>query len=144
MVLTYSEVFASLDRAEKILSKQRFIAGSRFTEADLRLFVTLIRFDEVSAQVTRSATQFNDYFCTLCFALLLSMPWQCPSLSQSCWWPILTWQCRCGWPHGPVGGTFFMLTLPMPMSVVMFVLTCNVSLDMAIRMPRLVDLWIRS
>ena len=62
MVLTYSEVFASLDRAEKILSKQRFIAGSRFTEADLRLFVTLIRFDEVSAQVTRSATQFNDYF----------------------------------------------------------------------------------
>ena len=48
MVLLCSEVFASLDRAEGILSKQRYIAGSRFTEADLRLFVTLIRFDEVS------------------------------------------------------------------------------------------------
>lgn len=44
-----SEVFASLDKAESILSKQRFIAGKRFTEADLRLFVTLIRFDEVRA-----------------------------------------------------------------------------------------------
>lgn len=43
------EVFASLDKAEGILSKQRFIAGNRFTEADLRLFVTLIRFDEVSS-----------------------------------------------------------------------------------------------
>ena len=42
------ELCASLDRAEEILGKQRFIAGSRFTEADLRLFVTLIRFDEVS------------------------------------------------------------------------------------------------
>lgn len=47
-VLPCSEVFASLDRAEGILSKQRYIAGSRFTEADLRLFVTLIRFDEVT------------------------------------------------------------------------------------------------
>lgn len=43
----FNEVFASLDKAEQILSKQRFIAGNRFTEADLRLFVTLIRFDEV-------------------------------------------------------------------------------------------------
>lgn len=37
-----------MDKAEQILSKQRYIAGDRFTEADLRLFVTLIRFDEVS------------------------------------------------------------------------------------------------
>lgn len=49
-----SEVFASLDRAEELLSKQRYIAGSRFTEADLRLFVTLIRFDEVSFLVMSS------------------------------------------------------------------------------------------
>lgn len=49
VVLVCSEVFGSLDRAEEILSKQRYIAGSRFTEADLRLFVTLIRFDEVSS-----------------------------------------------------------------------------------------------
>ncbi|KAL0037851.1 hypothetical protein WJX79_001928 [Trebouxia sp. C0005] len=47
--IAFGEVFASLDKAESILSKQRFIAGKRFTEADLRLFVTLIRFDEVYA-----------------------------------------------------------------------------------------------
>lgn len=46
------ELFASLDKAEEILSKQRYIAGDRFTEADLRLFVTLIRFDEVSNSFT--------------------------------------------------------------------------------------------
>lgn len=43
-----------MDRAEELLSKQRYVAGSRFTEADLRLFVTLIRFDEVSFLVMSS------------------------------------------------------------------------------------------
>lgn len=32
---------------EDILSKQRFLMGDVFTEADVRLFTTLIRFDEV-------------------------------------------------------------------------------------------------
>lgn len=40
-------LFESLDRAEEILSKQRFLVGDVFTEADVRLFATLIRFDEV-------------------------------------------------------------------------------------------------
>uniref|UniRef100_A0A1D2AFA8 GST C-terminal domain-containing protein n=1 Tax=Auxenochlorella protothecoides TaxID=3075 RepID=A0A1D2AFA8_AUXPR len=40
-------LFEHLDKAEALLSKQRYLAGERFTEADLRLFVTLIRFDEV-------------------------------------------------------------------------------------------------
>ncbi|CAI5504225.1 unnamed protein product [Closterium sp. Naga37s-1] len=43
----FKELFAALDRCEDILSRQRFIAGDVFTEADIRLFVTLIRFDEV-------------------------------------------------------------------------------------------------
>jgi len=43
-----ADVFAGLDRAEDILSKQRYIASSdQITEADIRLFVTLVRFDEV-------------------------------------------------------------------------------------------------
>lgn len=32
---------------ESILSQQRYIAGDRFTLSDVRLFVTLVRFDEV-------------------------------------------------------------------------------------------------
>ncbi|POM81739.1 Glutathione S-transferase [Phytophthora palmivora] len=43
------KVFAGLDRAEDILSKHRFLVGDRFTEADIKLFPTLVRFDEVYA-----------------------------------------------------------------------------------------------
>ncbi|KAG6557804.1 hypothetical protein Mapa_000571 [Marchantia paleacea] len=42
-----NELFEALDKCEDILSRQRYIAGNEFTEADVRLFVTLIRFDEV-------------------------------------------------------------------------------------------------
>jgi len=46
--LAVAEVFAGLDRAEEVLSHQRYIASHTcFTEADVRLFVTLVRFDEV-------------------------------------------------------------------------------------------------
>jgi glutathionyl-hydroquinone reductase len=37
----------SFDRVDRILQSQWFLCGDRFTEADLRLFVTLVRFDEV-------------------------------------------------------------------------------------------------
>jgi glutathionyl-hydroquinone reductase len=42
-----AELTESFDKVDAILQKQRFIAGDRFTEADVRLFVTLVRFDEV-------------------------------------------------------------------------------------------------
>lgn len=42
-----SELTEAFDRVERILEKQRYIAGDQFTEADVRLFVTLLRFDEV-------------------------------------------------------------------------------------------------
>lgn len=42
-----SDLFATLDWAEARLSRQRYLAGSRLTEADIRLFTTLVRFDEV-------------------------------------------------------------------------------------------------
>lgn len=41
------ELFDGLDRCEDILGKQRYICGNVLTESDIRLFVTLIRFDEV-------------------------------------------------------------------------------------------------
>ncbi|OIV93325.1 hypothetical protein TanjilG_23097 [Lupinus angustifolius] len=43
------QLYEALDKCEEILSKQRYICGNALTEADVRLFVTLIRFDEVYA-----------------------------------------------------------------------------------------------
>lgn len=43
----FKELFDALDKVEDILSKQRYIAGNQLTEADIRLFMTLIRFDAV-------------------------------------------------------------------------------------------------
>ena len=40
-------VFATLDRLEALLARQRYLLGARITEADWRLFTTLIRFDAV-------------------------------------------------------------------------------------------------
>ncbi|GMH45297.1 hypothetical protein BSKO_13254 [Bryopsis sp. KO-2023] len=45
--MAFTELFEALEKCEEILSKNRYIAGDRFTVADIRLFVTLIRFDEV-------------------------------------------------------------------------------------------------
>jgi putative glutathione S-transferase len=42
-----TELFASLDWLEERLGRQRYLAGERITEADWRLFTTLIRFDPV-------------------------------------------------------------------------------------------------
>eukprot|EP00160_Parvularia_atlantis_P018000 Unigene6436_Nuclearia_a/m.19827 Unigene6436_Nuclearia_a/g.19827 ORF Unigene6436_Nuclearia_a/g.19827 Unigene6436_Nuclearia_a/m.19827 type:complete len:317 (-) Unigene6436_Nuclearia_a:46-996(-) len=43
----FTQLFASLDRVEGILGRQRYLAGNQLTEADVRLFTTLIRFDAV-------------------------------------------------------------------------------------------------
>ncbi|KAJ0263582.1 GST C-terminal domain-containing protein [Hirschfeldia incana] len=43
------QVYEALERCEEILRKQRYICGNTLTETDIRLFVTLIRFDEVYA-----------------------------------------------------------------------------------------------
>lgn len=43
----YDTLFAALDGLESKLARQRFVAGERITEADWRLFTTLVRFDAV-------------------------------------------------------------------------------------------------
>ncbi len=43
----YDRLFNALDRVEEILSWQRYLVAERVTEADWRLFVTLLRFDPV-------------------------------------------------------------------------------------------------
>lgn len=41
------EVFESLDKVEKILEGKEYLVGNRLTEADIRLWVTIVRFDPV-------------------------------------------------------------------------------------------------
>jgi len=43
----FEEVFMALDWLEGILSQRRFLIGGQLTEADIRLFTTLVRFDSV-------------------------------------------------------------------------------------------------
>ena len=43
----FEQLFATLDWLDARLAEQRYVAGSRITEADWRLFVTLVRFDAV-------------------------------------------------------------------------------------------------
>ena len=43
----FNRLFNALDEVEEILSQQRYLTGDKLTEADWRLFVTLIRFDPV-------------------------------------------------------------------------------------------------
>ena len=43
----FHELFAALDMVEERLGRQRYLTGNRLTEADWRLFPTLVRFDPV-------------------------------------------------------------------------------------------------
>jgi len=43
----YERLFRTLDELEDRLSKRRYLLGDRITEADWRLFTTLVRFDAV-------------------------------------------------------------------------------------------------
>ncbi len=43
----FDDVFAELDHLERHLDDHRYLAGEHLTEADVRLFTTLIRFDAV-------------------------------------------------------------------------------------------------
>ena len=45
--VAYNKLFDALDWVEQTLNRQRYLAGTRLTEADWRLFTTLIRFDAV-------------------------------------------------------------------------------------------------
>lgn len=43
----FDELFVALDELDALLGDQRYLAGEYLTEADIRLFTTLIRFDAV-------------------------------------------------------------------------------------------------
>jgi len=41
------DLFSALDHWDEVLEDQRFVAGDRLTEADVAMFTTLVRFDQV-------------------------------------------------------------------------------------------------
>jgi putative glutathione S-transferase len=43
----FRNLFDTLDKYEKHLSSRRYLLGNKLSEADIRFFVTLVRFDEV-------------------------------------------------------------------------------------------------
>ena len=43
----YDALFARLDELERLLAGQRYLVGGQLTEADVRLYTTLVRFDSV-------------------------------------------------------------------------------------------------
>lgn len=58
----YDQLFNALDELEKRLNKQSYLVGSQITEADWRLFTTLIRFDAVySSHFKCNKKRISDY-----------------------------------------------------------------------------------
>lgn len=58
-------LFLALERVEAILQTQSYLVGNRFTEADIRLFTTLIRFDPVyHGHFKCNVKQIKDYPAT--------------------------------------------------------------------------------
>ena len=45
----FAKLFAALDELEALLGRRRYLCGGEITEADWRLFPTLVRFDAVYA-----------------------------------------------------------------------------------------------
>jgi len=58
----FQKLFTAMDRVEEILSKTRFLTGDKLTEADIRLFTTLVRFDAVYF-VVRVCEHCSDVRC---------------------------------------------------------------------------------
>ena len=76
-----TEVFVVLDQLEQRLSTQRYLVGSQLTEADWRLFTTLIRFDIVYVNHFKcSKKRIRDYPALYNYLRDL---YQCEGISQT-------------------------------------------------------------
>jgi glutathionyl-hydroquinone reductase len=74
-------LFETLDWLEALLSQKPFLAGERFTEADIRLFTTLIRFDPVYHYHFKcNLRRLTDYFQLWDFTRSL---YQLPAIRQT-------------------------------------------------------------
>ncbi|MCY1407405.1 Glutathionyl-hydroquinone reductase YqjG [compost metagenome] len=72
----FDELFAELDHLEQLLGNNRYLAGEHLTEADWRLFTTMIRFD---------AVYFGHFKCNL--RRIADYPNLCNWLRELYQWP---------------------------------------------------------
>ncbi len=78
----FEQLFAALDWAEDKLGKRRYLCGERLTEADWRLFVTLLRFDCVYVGHFKcNLRRIADYPC---LSYYLRELYQIPGIAQTC------------------------------------------------------------
>ncbi len=78
----FEQLFAALDWVEEILSRRRYLCGERLTEADWRLFVTLLRFDPVYVGHFKcNLRRIADYPCLSNYLCEL---YQIPGIAQTC------------------------------------------------------------
>lgn len=77
----FVKLFAALDKIEQILTNQRYLAGQQITEADWRLFTTLIRFDAVYyGHFKCNKYQIEDYPA---LAKYIRELYQCPGVAET-------------------------------------------------------------
>lgn len=74
---SYNKLFDALDKVEAILGERRYLCGSQFTEADIRLFTTLVRFDAVYVGHFKcNKKRLRDYHNLWNYQLeIAQMPW---------------------------------------------------------------------
>lgn len=58
---SYTSLYETLSLLDRTLSKQRFLLGNKFTEADLRLFPTAVRFDAVYATLFKCTKRWSEH-----------------------------------------------------------------------------------
>ena len=77
-----NEVFDGLDKVEKILSKSGYLAGDKLTEADIRLWVTIVRLLRLAVLTCLNLTfDIDPLRSRLCWSLQVQLPY------HPCWIP---------------------------------------------------------
>lgn len=78
----FDELFKTLDEMDELLGKQKYLAGEYLTEADIRFFTTLVRFDPVyfvhfkcNLKLMKEYKNLYPYLCSL---------YQIPEFRETC------------------------------------------------------------
>ncbi|KAJ7638398.1 glutathione S-transferase [Roridomyces roridus] len=106
------EVFEGLDKAEKLISGKEFLVGGRLTEADVRLWVTIIRFDPV--YVGHFKCNFNtirDGYPAL-NAWMKALYWKNPAFKDSTQFDHI--KTHYYWSHPQINATRIVPAGPVP------------------------------